>query len=86
LRGEVPDSLQPPPHFVPTAVVLVSHASGGLLADEVARVGVHGEPAIRAYAADMIGADGRTKLTDSGCARKAGGPIIGGTLTLTCGR
>jgi serine/threonine protein kinase len=83
--------------------LFLEFAPGGSLADEVARVGVLDESAVRAYAADVaaglaylhgagtvhgdvkarnvvIGADGRAKLTDFGCARKAGaGPIIGGT-------
>jgi serine/threonine protein kinase len=79
-------------------------APGGSLADEVARNGGRlEEPAIRAYAADVlrglayvhgkslvhgdvksrnivIGADGRAKLADFGCARMAGsGRSIGGT-------
>jgi serine/threonine protein kinase len=87
--------------------LFLEFASGGSLADEVARSGGLNEPAVRAYAADIarglaylhgefvvhgdikarnvvLGADGRAKLADFGCARKAvagcgGRPIIGGT-------
>jgi serine/threonine protein kinase len=86
--------------------LLLEFAPGGSLADELGRNGGRlGEPAVRAYAADVargiaylhgeeesvvhgdvkarnvvIGADGRAKLADFGCARRAGskGPI-GGT-------